>query len=87
MTYSPDGKVLVTTSLGSVYVWSARTHRLVGEFGIPSGVTSLGLAFGRDANLLATADRDGKIRFWDVRTSKQTRQPLTGDSGAAVSLA
>src|SRR2546423_3654073 len=79
LTYSPDGRLLATTTFFSsqVKLWEVATGRelrtLAGAggtgsslFQMLSGVTAL--AFSRDGRLLAAGARDNAITIWDTKT-------------------
>jgi hypothetical protein len=71
MTFSPDGKYLVTTSIhayGDVRVWSAETGKLIQPFHYGNQV---GVEFSRDGKRLFTFDRGQGyygIHIWDTST-------------------
>jgi serine/threonine protein kinase len=62
LTYSPDGKLLAT-STGRVQVWNSTSGKLLATF----GEHTLRVAFSPDGKVLAAGDRDGRIILWDVR--------------------
>ena len=45
------------------------------------------LTFSPDGTTLAVGGADGAVRFWDLRTGKQTRSPLAGGGGGTGTLA
>jgi WD40 repeat protein len=73
LAFSPDGKLLVATSLdGTIRVWSTATlvdgkpsRALRSLQGHEGGVT--GIALSADGTLLASSSHDGTVRLWSVK--------------------
>jgi len=77
VTFSPDGKLLASTSLSEVRVWEVSTGTEVKS--LPSGDGwTYSVAFSPDGRLLAAGA--GVIKLWDVATWKEVRTiaPLGG---------
>ncbi len=83
IAYSPDGKLLATTSAdknignGQVIVWEAATGKQLFSLGNePDAPAPWGLSFNPDGNLLAVGYSDHVVRVWDISTLKSQTQPL-----------
>lgn len=66
LTFSPDGKQLVTlgTAQSTVFVWEVASRRTVAELDHEEVVLSV--AWSAGTNLLATGGRDGAVLIWDM---------------------
>lgn len=93
LAFSADGTRLATAQgYGTFRLWDVATHREIGgplTSPVPTDVwagpeppTYIGIAFSPSGSILATADSDGAVRFWDVATHKQIGAPmaLPGDN-------
>ncbi len=71
VSFSPTGKLLVTSFDGGVQLWDTakaqETAKLDGHFG-----DVLWAAISSDESTLTTAGEDGTIRTWDLLSAKQT---------------
>ncbi|MBN1554613.1 MAG: WD40 repeat domain-containing protein [Phycisphaerae bacterium] len=74
---SPDGKHVAAALMAHADVWDTRTGLRVRRFWAlnPFGIT--GVRFYDDQTLL-TAGRDKALRFWNLRTGKETKR-IAGD--------
>jgi WD40 repeat protein len=89
MTFSPDGKTLVTGSqLGLVKLYEAETGREIAtpQAEHPGMNYIFGLVYAPGGRLLAWCDREGNIVLWDV-ASQQVRATLRGHAVAVYCLA
>lgn len=69
LTYSPDGKVLVSGGWdNTLKVWNAETGELVNSFKAHDGSIRC-MAFSRDSKMLITGSRDNSIKIWDTTWS------------------
>ncbi|MBD2449631.1 NACHT domain-containing protein [Nostoc sp. FACHB-152] len=85
LTFSPDGKTLVTGHFdGTVIIWDVVSGQQLIEFEGHIGLVWT-VKFSHDSNTLATAGQDGIIKLWDVQTG-QCWQTFTGHSGGVVCL-
>lgn len=68
ISFSPDASHLASTNLeqGTVSIWNLETGGP--ELVLKGGV---GLAFSSDGDLLASGNRDGQIRVWNIATGLQ----------------
>ncbi|MFO0900716.1 MAG: protein kinase [Pirellulales bacterium] len=77
ITYSPDGRLLVTASSGSGLVRLLDAASGAELQTLTHGADVYGLAFSPDGETLATAGTDSAVRLWDVATGEE-RAALTG---------
>ena len=73
MAFSPDGRVLATTTGRVLHVWDLATEKLldigfVGHEGYVEPVVFLG-----QGDTVATAGGEGAVRLWNARTGRQER--------------
>lgn len=88
LVYSPDGRLLVTTSDlpdTSVKVWDAETGAEIHSFG-PNPGRAWGVAFNEDGRLLTAGGHNGFIYIWDLTTGERL-VTMTGQSTTIGSLA
>ncbi len=76
LVFSPDGRLLATTTLGSsvIKLWETSTGRELRN--LQSGIqnapdTSPLVAFSRTSRLLATVGADNLVRIWDVVSGRE----------------
>jgi WD40 repeat protein len=92
VAFSPDGRTLAAGSNtkpdapGIIRLWNVRTHRPLGRLVARSGAVD-DVAFTPDGRFLVSGGTDGTIRFWDLRTRKQSGTPLRGHEGIVRSVA
>ena len=88
LVFSPDGRLLATTTFRSntVKLWETATGRKLRDIS-SSGQNAPGIApyvaFSRDGRLIATATADNSVKVWDV-TSGRELQTLAGPQGSMV---
>lgn len=84
--FSPDGKLLATTTFRSttVKLWETATGRELRNLsgGSQTGMTlSPYVAFSRDSRLVAAAAGDNSVKIWDVVSGREV-QTLAGAQGS-----
>ncbi|MGI8896811.1 MAG: caspase family protein [Pyrinomonadaceae bacterium] len=89
LVFSPDGRLLATTSYrsSSVKLWETATGRELRNLssGTHSGMgMSPFIAFSRDSRLVAAAAGDNSIKIWDVVSGREL-QTLAGTQGSMTS--
>jgi WD40 repeat protein/uncharacterized caspase-like protein len=88
LVFSPDGRLLATTTFRSntVKLWETATGRKLRDIS-SSGQNAPGIApyiaFSRDGRIIATATADNSVKVWDV-TSGRELQTLAGPQGSMV---
>ncbi|TJZ54247.1 hypothetical protein FCH28_13815 [Streptomyces piniterrae] len=86
VAFSPDGKLLATSSSDTLRLWHVGTRKQFGKpLTDPTGVIS-SLAFSPDGKLLASSSFGQVVQLWDVNTRTQGK-PLTGYAEAVLSVA
>jgi WD40 repeat protein len=85
VSFSSDGRSLVSGGEQEVWVWDAATGNEVRRFGADQGRIN-SFALSPDGKLLATGGEDSIIRLWDVATGRERRrleghQPWAGRGG------
>jgi RNA polymerase sigma factor (sigma-70 family) len=87
LTFSPDGKRLVTGETGPRYlILDVATGKEVSRLPETFSSSGRGVAFSPDGKRLAT-EVGNTIRFWEVATGKEMRAPSGGHPGAVNALA
>jgi WD40 repeat protein len=72
LAFSPDGATLATHG-GALQLWDVKTGRQRGRDGGHVGDV-IGLAFMPDGRTLISQGRDRTIRWWDLKSGKETRR-------------
>jgi WD40 repeat protein/class 3 adenylate cyclase len=82
--FSPDGRILATTTQDGATLWDTRTWKPVGS-PLRSGQGGWeGVDFSPDGRMLAIAGQRGRVELWNVSTRKEVRELSVP---AAVALA
>ncbi len=86
LTFSPDGKLIVTGALDTtIKIWDRTSGRELRTLrGHSSAIGSV--AFSPDGRQIASGSVDQSIKLWDVATGKELKS-LVGHSGAVHSVA
>jgi len=79
--FSPDGKVLATTTQDGTTLWNTETWRPIGPPLRSSQGGWEGVDFSPDGQTLAIAGVQGRVELWDVSTRKERRE-LTDPAAA-----
>jgi WD40 repeat protein/tetratricopeptide (TPR) repeat protein/tRNA A-37 threonylcarbamoyl transferase component Bud32 len=75
LSFSPDGKLLLTVGHMHVAVWEIATGKRLALFS--NGTVSVtGAAFGPDGRTVLTGSMDGQARLWDVASQAPLGEPL-----------
>nr|WP_062330398.1 hypothetical protein [Herbidospora sakaeratensis] len=87
VAFGRRGSLLAGAELGGrIWVWDPRTgQRIGGPIRTPTRVVSL--AMSPDDTQLASGGDDGTIRFWDLRTRRQTGALIAAHASEVSSLA
>lgn len=85
LTYSPDGRFLAFSGGPRVYVWEARSGRLLQLLTGHKGELS-GMAVSPDGKVIATGGEEGIVRLWQVRNGRLLRH-WKGHAGWITTLA
>jgi WD40 repeat protein len=87
MQFSPDGKLLATSSQdGTIMAWDVTSRELKSR--LLSGQGGVGsLAFNSNGSILASGGTDSTVRLWNIATGTSLGNPLTGHQGVVTSLA
>jgi hypothetical protein len=75
VTFSADGEFLAAGAKDRIGVWSLDTKKQMFRVQLPTPQTAVNLAFTKDGKELVSDGReDPVIRFWDLKTGKQSRE-------------
>jgi WD40 repeat protein len=90
VAFSPNGRLLATTSYRGTYLWNPRTGRRIGRpfADRPPGPAALvtDAEFSPNSALLAVAGQDGAARVWDVKSGER-RFYLPGHTNPVLAVA
>ncbi len=89
VAFSPDGRRIVSSSLGSENVvrqWDSQTGQPIGEplRGHDGSATSA--IFSPDGGRIASTGLDNTIRLWDAATGQPIGEPLRGHDAVVISV-
>ncbi|PAV19324.1 nucleotide-binding-oligomerization-domain like receptor [Pyrrhoderma noxium] len=84
VSYSPDGKYIVSGSKENVCIWDAVNGGLI--FG-PFGGESYSVTFSNDGKYVASGNDDGTIGIWNAATGESIHGALVGHTGLVYSVA
>ena len=71
LSFSPDGRRIVSGGLDGVRMWDADTGQQVGQPLTEGWVDSV--AFSTDGQEVITGSRDGNVRVWEPGTAADMR--------------
>lgn len=90
VAYSPDGKLLVTTSGDpSIKVWDVASTKLLKTFGEGNDGHKqiiLSVAVSPDGGQFATASADNSLKFWDMPTSNAIKEIVQATAPRSVAV-
>ena len=75
MSIAAVADILALGARTNVLLWDLQTQRRVGQFDIQGDRS---IALSADARMLATGDRDQKVRLYDCQTGRMLSAPLLG---------
>jgi hypothetical protein len=92
VTFSPDGKTLAVggddlkkgNGTGNVKLYEVGSWKVRATLDVPPKVAVSSVAFAPDSKILATANSDGTVRFWDAANGKVLYTLPTGRVDCAV---
>jgi WD40 repeat protein len=69
VSFSPDGKTLVSGSYKTIKLWNVETGKEIGSFsGHNDYVRSV--SFSPDGKTVASGGDDCKVKLWDIKSKK-----------------
>jgi len=71
VAFSPNGRLLATTSYLGTYLWNPRSGRRVGRLLQDKPGLETDVEFSPDGALLAVAEQDNGVRVWDVASGER----------------
>lgn len=81
--FSPDGRLILTTSDGQVHIWRAPTEKSRGyeirHLIAPDGSTATCAAFAPNGAFVATGSRDRQVQLWPVPAQEEIEQQLSAE--------
>ncbi|MBT2230050.1 WD40 repeat domain-containing protein [Nonomuraea sp. NEAU-A123] len=86
VAFNKDGVLAAAGADGTVRLWDAAHHRLLGTLVGHQGIV-FRVAFSSDGGTLASTGRDGTVRLWDVASRTQIGKPLTGHEETVYGVA
>ncbi|HEY5777813.1 MAG TPA: TIR domain-containing protein [Terrimicrobiaceae bacterium] len=86
VAFSRDGKLLALDVREELWLWEIATRQPLGKLtGHTEWITQL--AFSPDGKVIASGDRTGVVRLWDVVRRQPIGEPIVGRSGWVLHLA
>ena len=76
LLFSPDGKILACGAGQHVKLWDTTTGELITAFTAHIGFIEY-LAFSTDGSMLASASKDGTIKYWNIKTGEPLQSHIT----------
>jgi WD40 repeat protein len=91
LAFSPDGRLLVTTTFRSntIKLWDTVTGRELRNLSSGKQSTmgmSPAIAFSRDSRLIAAAAGENSVKVWEVTSGREVQTLTSGEGGLASSL-
>lgn len=77
-TFSPDGKLLVSSGGSRIFVWDFAVRKLLTQF-VAHAKEVRSLAFTPDGKTLVSGGVDMSVKFWNVGTWEQRQGALSAD--------
>jgi YD repeat-containing protein len=83
IAFSADGRHLVSASEDAVVVWDTASNTAGTR--VPAGAVTA-VAWSPRGDLIATADRDGRVRLWNAETLREAGAPISAHTGRVFSV-
>lgn len=81
LTYSPDGKTLVSSSNESISFWDSSSRKAIRQVPSQSNTRVKNVVFRQDNKVIASGLRGDSIIVWDLETEQPLTEPLIGHQG------
>ena len=79
VTFSPDGKILVSAGSGKLKIWNSETGEEVASLDAHGSYQINGVSFSRNGKLIASASIDQTVKIWDSKEFTELRSLIPTD--------
>ncbi len=87
LTFSPDGKTMVSSSAESISFWEASSRKPLRQVTSRGNGRISSVAFGKDNKIIAAGHREDSIVVWNLDTDELLTKPLIGHDGSINGIA